>query len=125
MFYEHVFFHNANLSVPKSITSISCGDGGDDHLTGGTGIIDYIIGGGFEDYVEGNEGIDFVFGDHGEILLDDEPPYRLLYAVATEESCSPGDDTIILHDGDDFAVGGGGSDEVHGNDGSDVLVSEP
>ena len=82
--------------VPRSILSTSCQDGGADHLYGGSGDVDYIIGGSFNDYVEGNEGMDLVFGDHAFILLNSTMPYKLEYAKTIYANCTPDNDNITL-----------------------------
>ena len=66
----------------------------------------FSISGGFDDYVEGDDGMDLVFGDHGEIILSKDNPYKLVYATTTDASCTPGADNITLGKGDDLAFGG-------------------
>ena len=66
----------------------------------------FSIAGAFDDVVEGNEGADLVFGDHGEIKLSEDTPYKLVYATSIDAACTPGIDNITLGDGDDIAFGG-------------------
>ena len=90
--------------VPRSILSIYCQDGGADYLYGGSGDVDYIIGGGFNDYVEGNEGMDLVFGDHAFILLNSTMPFKLEYAQTIYPNCTPGNDNITLGPGGEHQI---------------------
>ena len=50
--------------------------------------------------------MDLVFGDHGEIVLSRDNPYKLVYASTTDAGCTPGVDNITLGQGDDMAFGG-------------------
>jgi Ca2+-binding RTX toxin-like protein len=88
-------------SSPKLLTTINCSDGGADTLTGGSGVVDYIVGGGYNDHIEGNDGMDLVFGDHARIDLFVES-HKLKYATTTNTGCTGGDDTITLGEGDDI-----------------------
>jgi hypothetical protein len=83
------------------LTTINCSDGGADTITGGSGIVNYIVGGGYNDHIEGNDGMDLVFGDHAHVDLFDES-HKLKYATTTDAGCTGGDDTITLGEGDDI-----------------------
>ncbi len=52
---------------PKLASTIDCSHGANDTLSGGSGIVDYIVGGAYSDSLHGDEGMDLVFGDHAEI----------------------------------------------------------
>lgn len=81
--------------------TINCSDGGSDVLSGGSGDVDYIIGGGFDDVIDGNSGMDLVFGDHALIKMH-ELSHRLDYATTIDPDCSVGADIIRLGEGDDI-----------------------
>jgi Ca2+-binding RTX toxin-like protein len=87
---------------PESLTSKNCFDGGDDILTGGSGDVDYLIGGTANDTISGNDGSDLVFGDHARITLYGDQSHKLLFATTIDAECSGGDDFIELGDGDDI-----------------------
>jgi Ca2+-binding RTX toxin-like protein len=93
-------------SFPRYALSISCCLGGDDSLFG-AGDIDYLVGGSNRDLIEGEEGHDLVFGDHAFITFDETLSHKLLYATTTNHSCSGGEDTIVLGDGDVSGIGNG------------------
>ena len=80
--------------------SVSCDLGGKDVLYGGSGVVDYLIGGGFNDTIEGQNGMDLVFGDHAHLTFYKAESHRLRFATTTNHSCSGGYDTIDLGSGD-------------------------
>ena len=92
-------------NIPMSIGTVSCEYGSDDEIYGGNGT-DYIIAGALNDYVDSGSGMDLVFGDHGEILLSEEVPYKLIFATTTHPNCTPGSDNITLGEDHDIAFGG-------------------
>ena len=85
-----------------SLLSINCSFGGDDELQGGTGEVDYIVGGSRNDNITGGGGMDLVFGDHAFITLYADESHKLKYATTTDADCAGGVDTIILGGGDDL-----------------------
>ena len=87
--------------------------------------MDYIIAGAFDDYVDSGNGTDLVFGDHGSIIMSEDFPYKLLSAETTFSTCTPGNDTITLGEGDDIGFGGGlDGDTIWGNAGRDLIVGD-
>ncbi|CAB9505193.1 Kringle domain [Seminavis robusta] len=123
-------FYHDSLS-PKLILPLDCEYGGPDTLYGGNGEVDYIIGGGFSDVIYGGtdvldaaDGSDLVFGDHAEIMLEEEPAYKLIRAEITLPECTGGDDSIYLGAGDDIAFGGAGNDYIEGNAGQDIIFGD-
>ena len=92
-------------NIPMSIGTVSCEYGSDDEIYGGNGT-DYIIAGALNDYVDSGSGMDLVFGDHGEILLSEEVPYKLIFATTTHPNCTPGSDNITLGEDHNIAFGG-------------------
>jgi Ca2+-binding RTX toxin-like protein len=86
---------------PKSVATINCSDGGNDNLYGGSGVVDFMIGGAYNDTIKGNDGMDLVFGDHAQINLF-ELSHKLRYAKTASPGCSGGDDLIVLGAGDDL-----------------------
>ncbi|HET9186104.1 MAG TPA: hypothetical protein VFN82_08135, partial [Solirubrobacterales bacterium] len=83
------------------------GEGGKDHLDGGSGS-DLLEGGGGDDDLAGSKGADHLFGDAG----DD----RLL--------SFKGPDKLVGGPGDDFVDGQQGSDQVEGGPGEDRLLGD-
>ena len=77
-----------------------------------------------DDYIIGGPGPDFVFGDHGIIILNETKPYKLDFASTTDPNCTPGNDTIYLGDGDDIAFGGAFSDTIYGEAGQDIILGD-
>ena len=68
--------------------------------------------------------MDLAFGDHGEIILSEAEPFKLIAATTTDLYCSGGVDNITLMGGDDIGFGGGNKDYLYGNDGQDTLVGD-
>ena len=52
----------AGTNFPKSLDSIDCEQSASDLLMAGGGLVDYLIGGGFDDELHGEEGSDLAFG---------------------------------------------------------------
>ena len=86
---------------PKQLVSTNCSIGGSDTLSGGPGLVDYLVGGTDGDIIHGNEGMDLVFGDHAIIQLYSQS-HKLKEASTTEASCGGGSDIIDLGPGDDL-----------------------
>ena len=86
--------------------------------------MDYVIAGGYNDTVQGNDGPDLVFGDHGIILLYDDEPYKLNFAITSYPYCTPGIDNITLGHGNDIAIGGAHGDYIEGNEGNDIILGD-
>jgi Ca2+-binding RTX toxin-like protein len=96
-------YYYASSTSPHLLISIDCEAGGDDTLYGGAGDVDYIVGGGFADEIWGgtnstgvSDGCDLVFGDHAQILLFEDPPFKLLKAETIFANCTGGNDRIFL-----------------------------
>jgi len=81
--------------------TINCSDGAEDHLVGGSGSVDYIVGGALNDLINGEDGMDLVFGDHARIELY-PTSHKLKYAETIEPGCTGGEDDITLGPGDDM-----------------------
>ena len=94
-----VYYHDYSTS-PKEAISTSCELSGKDTLYGRAGLVDYLIGGGFDDTIEGNDGMDLVFGDHAYLTFYNHESHKLKFATTTNHSCSGGDDLIDLGSGD-------------------------
>jgi Ca2+-binding RTX toxin-like protein len=78
-----------------------------------------------DDYIIGGPGPDFVFGDHGIIILNETKPYKLDFASTTDPNCTPGNDTIFGNEERDVIVGGGGLfDVLYGNEGPDIIATD-
>lgn len=97
--------------------------GGNDYLEGGSGAVDYIVGGGYNDTIEGNDGMDLVFGDHARIDFYVQS-HQLRYATTIETACTGGDDYIDLGEGDDIGFGGAYNDVIYGQGGQDILLGD-
>ena len=109
--------------VPKSIEAIHCENGDGDTISGGNGT-DYIIGGALGDTIHAHGGADLVFGDHGKVVLYEDPPYKLMHATTSHANCTPGEDSMDLGDGSDIAFGGALGDTIYGGAGSDLLFGD-
>ncbi|CAB9505197.1 Kringle domain [Seminavis robusta] len=126
-----ILYYDESTS-PKSLMTIDCEDGGYDTLYGGSGSVDYLVGGGFADTIYGGtaevddaaDGCDLVFGDHAQILLEEEPAFKLISAETTFPECTGGDDYIYLGAGDDIAFGAAGNDHIEGNAGQDIIFGD-
>lgn len=94
-------------SSPELLMTIDCEFGGRDILYGGPGLVDYLVGGSFDDDIWGNDTYsvpdldqeDLVIGDHGKIVLAEEPAFKLLQAETIYANCTGGNDQIILGPG--------------------------
>ena len=109
--------------MPKSIEAIHCENGDGDTISGGNGT-DYIIGGALGDTIHAHGGADLVFGDHGKVVLYEDPPYKLMHATTSHANCTPGEDSMDLGDGSDIAFGGALGDTIYGGAGSDLLFGD-
>jgi len=97
--------YHLGTSSPKLLTTLNCSDGAPDRLYGGSGVVDYIVGGAYNDYIEGNEGMDLVFGDHAKIDLF-ALSHKVRHAETIDFGCTGGDDTIYLGAADDIVSKG-------------------
>jgi Ca2+-binding RTX toxin-like protein len=90
-----------------AIPSIAYGDGGNDHLQGGS-VADQLYGGAGDDMLVGGEGNDRLYGQSGGDRLHG----------------NEGHDALFGHDGEDKLVGGSGNDSLSGGDDDDLLYGE-
>ncbi len=109
--------------VPRSIETSDCEYGDEDTISGGNGT-DYIMGGALSDEVHAYGGADLVLGDHGKLVLYENPPYRLNNATTADANCTPGQDRIYLGDGSDIAFGGALGDTIDGGAGQDIILGD-
>ena len=104
----HQFGDSAKLlfdidsGYPTSLLTLGCDQGGNDILSGGEGVVNYIVGGSFDDKIQGSGAMDLVFGDHASIILYGDASHKLKIAITVNASCSGGSDEIRLEDGDDI-----------------------
>jgi hypothetical protein len=109
--------------VPQSVETIYCEYGDEDAIYGGNGT-DYIMGGSLGDEVHAHGGADLVLGDHGKLVLYEDPPYKLMNVTTANATCTPGQDKIYLGDGPDIAFGGALGDTIDGGIGSDLMLGD-
>ncbi|GAX18396.1 hypothetical protein FisN_2Lh003 [Fistulifera solaris] len=109
---------------PTSLLTLSCDQGGNDILSGGEGVVNYIVGGSFDDTIQGSGAMDLVFGDHASISLYADSSHKLQIAVTVDPACGGGSDEIYLGAGDDIAFGGAHGDYIEGNAGQDVILGD-
>ena len=109
--------------VPRSIEAFHCEYGDGDVIFGGNGT-DYIIGGSMGDAVHAHGGEDLVLGDHGKLVLYEDPTYKLMNATTAHANCTPGKDTLNLGDGADIAFGGALGDTINGGAGQDIILGD-
>ena len=109
--------------VPKSIEAVHCEYGDGDKISGGNGT-DYIIGGALGDTIHAHGGADLVLGDHGKVVLYEDPPYKLMNATTSHANCTPGEDSMNLGDGSDIAFGGALGDTIYGGAGQDIILGD-
>ena len=93
---DHGSLGGGNGGASWYLTSTIEGDGGNDHLTGGTGN-DLIVGGTGNDHLDGGAGNDVLSGGSGR-------------------------DHLFGRDGLDVLIGGSGSDDLKGGKGDDLLI---
>lgn len=98
------------VSVPA--LSILSG-GGDDSVTGGSGLATSVDGGDGNDTVRGFFGDDTFVGGNGNDILDGASGRDILRGLA-------GNDTLIGQAGDDALYGGAGRDSILGGAGNDI-----
>jgi Ca2+-binding RTX toxin-like protein len=133
------------------------GQAGNDQLYGGDDD-DFMSGGAGEDYLEGNLGNDLIFGDNGQPTLASTPDQgattqtisvvgpsgpvanppplavsqsqSLTFAngnivqIASTASPDDGKDEIHGNEGSDVLIGGGADDKIFGEDGTDVALGD-
>ncbi len=87
------------------------GGTGDDHVIGGQDTDPFTHGSDGNDWVEGNSGGDILYGDNGDDLLEGGADQDQLFGGSGDDILRPGDPTGALTIG---------TDEVLGNDGTDV-----
>lgn len=109
--------------VPQSVETIYCEYGDEDAIYGGNGT-DYIMGGSLGDEVHAHGGADLVLGDHGKLVLYEDPPYKLMNVTTAYAACTPGQDKIYLGDGPDIAFGGALGDTIDGGAGQDIILGD-
>jgi Ca2+-binding RTX toxin-like protein len=93
------------------VDTVAPDDSGDDRIQGGDGF-DVVLGGsGADDIDAGTDGSrDVVVGDNGLALFDAN---EVLVEIRTAVPDTGGDDNIVVGDGDDFVLGGIGSDYIN------------
>ena len=103
-------------SVIDFIESIAPEHGGDDFIFVDEGD-DVVLGGSGSDVVHAGVGdfSDVVLGDNGEVDFDTTtvPGAALVETIASEPTDFDGVDEIIVGDGEDFVIAGGGGDRVN------------
>ena len=87
------------------------GGSGDDHILGGQDTDPFTHGSDGNDWVEGNSGGDILYGDNGDDLVVGGADQDQLFGGLGDDILRPGDPTGALTIG---------TDEVLGNDGTDV-----
>lgn len=104
-----------------SINDLIYGYGGNDNLSGGTGV-DTLYGGDGNDSLDGGAGGDYLYGDAGIDVLSGADGDDFLYGGA-------GNDTIYGRNGNDTVDGGAGNDLLQdnnfsseGGNGNDVYI---
>ena len=105
---------------PQSIVSLTCDIGGSDTLDGDADE-DVIIGGASNDTIQAGTENDVVAGDC--VLIEYNDTDFMLQRMESINTDIGGDDVIWLGEGDDYAIGGASDDEIHGENGLDVIVS--
>jgi Ca2+-binding RTX toxin-like protein len=128
-------------SADNSVTVY--GEGGRDHLTGGSGTdhlyggddSDTIDGGAGADVIEGGAGNDFLIGGDGADTINGDDGQDLIagdlatvtgsvsgVVFSSQASASGGSDTIHGGTGNDIAFGGSAGDMIYGDAGNDTLL---
>jgi len=124
-------------SVPLFTSIVINGNGGNDRITVGVGVLlgatinggngnDWIWGGGGDDTINAGAGNDHVYGGPGNDVLAGDAGNDKVWGCAGDDQLhgGTGHDHLRGGAGDDEGWGGDGHDHVHGDDGNDVLHGE-
>ena len=111
---------DGNVSSLDRISNSAIGTGGGDEVHGDQND-DIILGGDGMDTITADSGNDIILGDQGEIHLS------LNGVVTRVASVNPNDgtgDDISAGDGNDFVIGGTGSDDIDAGAGNDQVFGD-
>ena len=97
--------------------------GGDDELTGGSGL-DVLLGGAGSDKLLGKENTGFLAGDCAEIVFETNSAARLAKYFYTTDYGVKGNDELTGGSGIDILFGGSGADQIVGGGGYNMLAGD-